>query len=251
MEAIGKLKKRPPVARMMTQFQYYRSPLKRKLPAAEFEIESARQKSPPPLQSCPSVSDSKRVSEWSVDEVKAWVMDMFGIELIAKNFEDEEIDGRILLSSTVRTNEAMERLGLTTIGKRGKFLEKTKELAGNSQAKASTFNSTSDSATILHPKTDRLLTQHEKKQLTCENKRIYNTKKKMIAAEINKEWPLVEEVPSFRPHHNEEVQKLNEFVKRLSEGKESSKYTFEECGLGQNAIREIVLMQNEGKKTWK
>lgn len=36
--------------------------LKRKLPAAEFEIESARQKSPPPLQSCPSVSDSKRVS---------------------------------------------------------------------------------------------------------------------------------------------------------------------------------------------
>lgn len=57
-------------------------------------------------------------------------MDMFGIELIAKNFEDEEIDGRILLSSTVRTNEAMERLGLTTIGKRGKFLEKTKELAG-------------------------------------------------------------------------------------------------------------------------
>lgn len=65
----------------------------------------------------------------------------------------------------------------------------------------------------------------------------------MIAAEINKEWPLVEEVPSFRPHHNEEVQKLNEFVKRLSEGKESSKYTFEECGLGQNAIREIVLMQ--------
>ncbi|KAJ7376081.1 hypothetical protein OS493_037087 [Desmophyllum pertusum] len=68
-------------------------------------------------------------------------------------------------------------------------------------------------------------------------------RKKMIAAEINKEWPLVEEVPSFRPHHNEEVQKLNEFVKRLSEGKESSKYTFEECGLGQNAIREIVLMQ--------
>ena len=64
----------------------------------------------------------------------------------------------------------------------------------------------------------------------------------MIVAEINKEWPLNEEVPSFRPHHNE-VQKLSEFVKRLSEGKESYKYTFEECGLEQNAIREMVMMQ--------
>lgn len=34
-----------------------------------------------------------------------------------------------MLSSTVRTNEAMETLGLKTIGKRGKFLEKTKEIA--------------------------------------------------------------------------------------------------------------------------
>ena len=65
----------------------------------------------------------------------------------------------------------------------------------------------------------------------------------MIVAEVNKEWPLNEEVPSFRPHHTEEIQKLNKFVKRLSEGKESSKYTFEECGLGQNAIREMVMMQ--------
>ena len=65
----------------------------------------------------------------------------------------------------------------------------------------------------------------------------------MIVAEVNKEWPLNEEVPSFRPHNIEEVQKLNEFVKRLSEGKECSKYTFEECGLGQNAIREMVMMQ--------
>lgn len=65
----------------------------------------------------------------------------------------------------------------------------------------------------------------------------------MIVAEVNKEWPLNEEVPSFRPHHIEETQKLDTFVKRLSAGKESSKYTFEECGLGQNAIREMVMMQ--------
>ena len=57
-------------------------------------------------------------------------MDIFGSEAIAKNFEEQEIDGRILLSQTVQTNEAMETLGLKTIGKRGKFLEKTKELAG-------------------------------------------------------------------------------------------------------------------------
>lgn len=65
----------------------------------------------------------------------------------------------------------------------------------------------------------------------------------MIVAEVNKEWPLNEEVPSFRPHHIEETQKLDTFVKRLSAGKDSSKYTFEECGLGQNAIREMVMMQ--------
>lgn len=41
-----------------------------------------------------------------------------------------------------------------------------------------------------------------------------------------------EEVPSFRPHHIEEVQKLDEFLKRLSEGKESSKYTFKSVVLG-------------------
>ena len=51
-------------------------------------------------------------------------------EAIAQSFEDEEIDGRILVSSTVRSNEAMEKLGLTTLGKKGKFLKATDELAG-------------------------------------------------------------------------------------------------------------------------
>ena len=68
--------------------------------------------------------------EWSVDEVKSWVLDVFGRSELAKNFEDEEIDGQILLSSMVRTDEAMEKLGLNTLGKKGKFLQKTAELAG-------------------------------------------------------------------------------------------------------------------------
>ena len=68
--------------------------------------------------------------EWSVDEVKSWVLDVFGRSELAKNFEDEEIDGRILLSSMLRTDEAMEKLGLNTLGKKGKFLQKTAELAG-------------------------------------------------------------------------------------------------------------------------
>lgn len=55
-----------------------------------------------------------------------WAMEIFGSELIAKNFEDQEINGCIFLSSTVQTNEAMETLGLNTIGKKRKFLEKNK-----------------------------------------------------------------------------------------------------------------------------
>ena len=66
----------------------------------------------------------------SVDEVKSWVLDVFGRSELAKNFEDEEIDGRILLLSMVRTDEAMEKLGLNTLGKKGKFFT---ENCGTSQ----------------------------------------------------------------------------------------------------------------------
>jgi len=68
--------------------------------------------------------------EWSVEEVKSWVLDLFGKSELAKNFEDEEKDGRILLLSMVRTDEAMEKLGLNTLGKKGNFLQKTAEPAG-------------------------------------------------------------------------------------------------------------------------
>ena len=55
-------------------------------------------------------------------------MRTFGSDAVAEKFEQEEIDGRILLSTTVQSSEAMEKLGLDTIGKKGEFLEKINEL---------------------------------------------------------------------------------------------------------------------------
>lgn len=60
--------------------------------------------------------------EWFVDEVKFWVLDLFGKSELVKNFEDEEIDGRILFSLMVRIDEVMEKFGLNIFGKKGKFL---------------------------------------------------------------------------------------------------------------------------------
>ena len=62
--------------------------------------------------------------------MKEWALNTFGDANIANNFEEEEIDGNILLSSTVQTTEAMEKLGLTTIGKKGKFLQTVGQLTG-------------------------------------------------------------------------------------------------------------------------
>ena len=63
----------------------------------------------------------------------------------------------------------------------------------------------------------------------------------MVLGEINKEWPIDEEIPSFRPYQLDQVVKLNEFVRRLSEGKEATKYLFPECAFGAGAIREMVM----------
>ena len=67
--------------------------------------------------------------EWSVVEVKDWAVQNFG-DAVGAKFDYEEIDGAILLSQTVRNSEAMEKLGLNTIGKKGKFLAKVDELSG-------------------------------------------------------------------------------------------------------------------------
>ena len=56
-------------------------------------------------------------------------MQSFG-DGIGEKFADEEIDGATLLSQTVQTEEAMEKLGLHTIGKKRKFLAKVDELSG-------------------------------------------------------------------------------------------------------------------------
>ena len=74
------------------------------------------------------------LSEWSVFEVKDWALRTFGSETVADKFEQEEIDGRILLSTVVRSSEAMEKLGLDTIGKKGKFSEKLSELGAGPSA---------------------------------------------------------------------------------------------------------------------
>ena len=62
--------------------------------------------------------------------MKKWALETFENETIAQKFESEEVDGPILLSTTVCNNEAMEALGLITIGKKGRFLDKTDTLDG-------------------------------------------------------------------------------------------------------------------------
>lgn len=69
----------------------------------------------------------------------------------------------------------------------------------------------------------------------------FSGRKKMVLGEINKEWPIDEEIPSFRPYQHDQVVKLNEFVRRLSEGKEATKYTFPECAFGAAAIRDVIM----------
>ena len=54
--------------------------------------------------------------------MKEWAFKMFGNENIADNFEKEGTDGKILLSTAVQSIQEMEQLGLTTTGKKGKFL---------------------------------------------------------------------------------------------------------------------------------
>ena len=66
-------------------------------------------------------------------------------------------------------------------------------------------------------------------------------RKKMVLAEISKEWPSDKGIPSFRPHNREDVLKLDEFVRRLSEGEGSSKFVFQKCAFGPNVIREMVM----------
>ena len=51
-------------------------------------------------------------------------------EEVAANFEREEIDGTTLQSERVKTDESMNSLGLTTIGKKNKFVVAVQTLFG-------------------------------------------------------------------------------------------------------------------------
>lgn len=67
-------------------------------------------------------------TEWSVANMKEWVIQTFPSKDIAQKFEDKELDKRILLLLTVRSKEAMENLGVNTLGRRGKLLKTANEL---------------------------------------------------------------------------------------------------------------------------
>ena len=62
--------------------------------------------------------------------MKEWAFKMFGNENIAYNFEKEGTDEKILLSTAVQSIQEMEQLGVTTTGKKRKFLQTLKELTG-------------------------------------------------------------------------------------------------------------------------
>lgn len=51
-------------------------------------------------------------------------------EEVAANFEREEIDGTTLQSERIKTDESMNSLGLTTIGKKNKFVVAVQTLLG-------------------------------------------------------------------------------------------------------------------------
>ena len=61
--------------------------------------------------------------------MSVWAKNAFD-EDIGEKFVAEEIDGSTLFSPTIMSTDSMEKLGLLTIGKKGKFIEKLKQLKG-------------------------------------------------------------------------------------------------------------------------
>ena len=67
--------------------------------------------------------------EWDVQEVKKWAKELFNDE-VAENFEKGDIDGTTLQSERILTDESMNSLGLTTIGRKDKFAVAVGKLFG-------------------------------------------------------------------------------------------------------------------------
>lgn len=70
-------------------------------------------------------------SEWTVEEVKDWMTDIFNNSEIGEKFKQQEIDGQMLLQSErILQDNSMEVLGLDTIGKKDKFTTSVAKLRG-------------------------------------------------------------------------------------------------------------------------
>lgn len=59
----------------------------------------------------------------------------------------------------------------------------------------------------------------------------------MIIFEIKKEWPESDETPSFRTNCVDDINRLDQFAKRIAS---DEAYIFKKCCLGVNAIKEMV-----------
>lgn len=168
-------------------------------------------------------------------------------EEVAENFEREEIDGTTLQSERILSDESMNSLGLSTIGKKDKFVVAVKKLFG----KALEETHASSKKSRLQPQVsfeemDRVLSNKEKDQLTSMDRSIYNTKKKKIIAFAKTVWPEDQPAPWFRGN-NKNTKKLLETVEQLGQ---DETYTFTKGGLGPKAIEEIIRkhMQERRRK---
>ena len=57
---------------------------------------------------------------WTPEQVKTWICRFFG-ESAGEKFLEEEIDGKTLLSKRLEEDSTLEKLGMTTIGKKERF----------------------------------------------------------------------------------------------------------------------------------
>jgi len=59
-------------------------------------------------------------ADWTQEQVKTWICSFFD-ESVAQKFVEEEIDGQALLSKRLEEDSTLEKLGVTTIGKKERF----------------------------------------------------------------------------------------------------------------------------------
>ena len=59
-------------------------------------------------------------ADWTPEQVKTWICRFFG-ESVGQKFVEEEIDGKPLLSKRLEDDSTLEKLGVTTIGKKERF----------------------------------------------------------------------------------------------------------------------------------